>query len=326
MDTRLERKRNLIAKATLAELYASVVDIMTDFGYSIYKSVKEVADKRRIELWSQKKSQSPLRSLVWIEAVGETEAMNEITASDVMRVLYDEGVTELFFFANSSIGDDVKEILEGPNHYILSKDEIIETLLSIENNKALTTVVRKRNNVRIASGLVVIKNFFKQNTFSRNPINVRMSATMPIVEQYRKMILAVIEQVDSVSDIYDVPSATMETLKHMQFDLLPEMMRTPNFVFHRQIGHVKNLLFRLIELCIIYIGNFINYESEDSLRDNRAMIEELLENIDRIGMQIATFRSDTVYYSERSAVKIIVTSLAVMFVAMMLLIVVRFGK
>jgi hypothetical protein len=117
-----------------------------------------------------------------------------------------------------------------------------------------------------------------------------------------------------------------ERLKTIQFDLLPELARAPSYIFPRDFAPFRNMLFTLLQVTIVYVGNFIEYEPEDELKKNREAIENMLMELDRVDDKILAFKSDMMFQAEKNSVKIILTSGVVMVVSVVLLIVVRYSS
>jgi hypothetical protein len=194
----------------------------------------------------------------------------------------------------------------------------------METNRAIK-IVKKRKEVKVPSGSVLIKNFFKKTEIKRKQIHLKMSATPDLAQQYTRLVRRVIKEVDTVEDINEIPQNTRELLKKIQFDLLPELSRTSSFIFPRQFVNLRNVLFNLIQHTIIYIGNFVEYESEDDLKHNREIIEDLLSRVDSVGDQVLEFKAELMRNSEKHSISIIIISAVVSIIAIILLIVVKFS-
>lgn len=309
---------------SLTEFYRFVTDVMADFNYSLYRTVRETENTRRIEIWIQGGADDQ-KAMVWIELVRDNDSIDPYLTTDVLRAMNDENVTRLFFFTNTALTDDDRDILEGNNHFIFTTEEIIETLLAIDSKKTVK-VVKKRKTVKTPSGMVVVKNFFKKSEIRKKEIRIKTSATPDLVSQYTRLIRRILQDVDRVLDINEIPAHVREKLKKIQYDLLPEMAKVPNYIFPKQYSYLRNTLFSLIQFTVIYIGNFIEYESEDDLKQNREIIEELLAKLEAVDDEIIAYKSDLMFQAERNAVKVILTSGIVAFISIMLLIVVKFGK
>ena len=312
----------------LIEFYKYATDVMGDFGYSLYRTVKELEGRRRIEVWVHSGPSGTAgddqKAIIWLELVKPGDTIDPYLTTDVLRSMNDENVTRLFFFTNTSLEEEDREVLEGANHFIFSTEEIVETLIAIESKKTVKTV-KKRKTVKTASAMVLIKNYFKRSEIRKKQIRLKTSATPDLVGQYARLVRRILDDIDKVNDINDIPAEVRERMKKIQFDLLPELARTPNYVFPKQFASLRNLLFNVIQFTILYIGNFIEYESEDELKTNREIIEDLLAKLESVDDQVLSYKSDMMFQAEKNSVKIILTSGAITFIALLLLIVVRFG-
>jgi predicted transcriptional regulator len=324
MKTERQAKFDQFYNIRLTEFYKFATDIMGDFNYSLYRTVKEMETRHRVEVWVHGPASDEQKAIVWLEIVKPGETIDPYLTTDVLRSMNDENLTRLFFFTNTAMDEEDREVLEGANHFIFSTEEIVETLLAMESKKTIKTI-KKRKTVKTASAMVLIKNFFKNTEIKKKQIRLKTSATPDLVNQYTRLIRKILSDIDKVEDINDIPPELRERLKKIQFDLLPEMARTPNYVFPRQFSHMRNLLFNVVQITIVYIGNFIEYESEDELKTHREIIEDILSQLEAVDDDVINYKNDMMYQAERNAVKIILTSGAVTFVALALLIVVRFG-
>jgi hypothetical protein len=237
----------------------------------------------------------------------------------------EENITRLFFFTNGRLSEEDRDVLEGNNHFIFTTEEIVETLIAIEAKRAIK-VVKRRKAVKIPSAMVLIKNFFKKNEIRKKEIRLKTSAISELVVQYTRLVRRILQEVDRVKDINDIPPEIRERLKKIQFDLLPELAKTPSYIFPKQFAFLKNNLFNLIQYTIIYVGNFVEYEAEEELIRNRDSLEELLEKIDAVDDNLLAFKSDMMFQAEKTSIKIILTSGVVTFISLVLLIVVKFGQ
>lgn len=327
MDTNSNSRKSkyeLLYSIKLPDLYYFVTDVLKDFKYSLSRTVKEVEGKRRIEVWVNS-SNSDEKGLVWIELLKPGDELDPYLTTDVLRAMNDEEVQRLFFFTNGNMNDEDRDILDGPNHFIFSTDEIVDTLTNIENKRSIK-IVKKRKTVKTPSGMVLIKNFFKKREIRRKEIRLKTSATPELILQYTKLIRRILNLIDKVPDINDIPGDIKEKLKKIQYDLVPELVRTPSYVFPARFAELKNILFNIVQITIVYIGNFIEYESEEELKHNREIIEELLAKLDGVDDSVLSFKSDMMYQAEKNAIKIILTSGIITFIGLLLLIVVRFGR
>ena len=323
MDSERQSRYDSLYNIKLSDFYHFVTDVMSDFGYSLYRSVKELEGRRRVETWVHS-SKDEQKAIVWIEVVKPSDKLDPFLTTDVLRAMNDENITRLFFFTNGNIESDDRDVLEGNNHFIFATEEIVETLIAIDARRSIK-VVNKRKDVKVPSAMVLIKNFFKNHEIKRKEIRLKTSATPDLLAQYTRLVRRILEEVDKVKDINEIPSASREKLKKIQFDLLPELVKAPSYIFPKQFSDMRNVLFNLMQVTIVYIGNFVDYESEDDLKQNREIIEEYLQKVDKVDDKVLVFKSDMMYQAERYSIKIILTSGLITFISLVLLIVVRFG-
>ncbi len=323
MDFERKNRYEALYNIKLSELYQFVTEVMIDFGYSLYRTVKEVEGRRRAETWVYNNKEDQ-KAIVWIEVLKPNESLDPFLTTDVLRAMNEENITRLFFFTNGLMSEEDRDVLEGSNHFIFTTEEIVETLVAIDSKRAVR-VVRKRRAVKVPSAMVHIKNFFKKHEIRRKHILLKTSAIPELIAQYSRLVRRILEEVDGVKDINDIPPDIREKLKKIQFELLPELAKTPSYVFPKQFTVLKNTLFSLMQVTIIYLGNFVEYESEDDLKRNRETIEEILAYLDRMDDQLLAFKSDMMFQAEKNSVKVILTSGVIAFISIVLLIVVQFG-
>ncbi len=323
MDSERKSRYEQLYNIKLPELYSFVNEVMQDFGYSLHRTIKDHESRRRIESWAYQ-SREDQCGLVWIEVVKPGEALDPYLTTDVLRTMNDENVTRLFFFTNGQMAEDEKEILEGANHFVFGTDEIVETLMAIDMKRSIK-VIRKRKKVKVPSAIVLIKNFLKVNKGARKEVKLRTSAVSELVAQYVRLIRRILDEIDRIPDINDIPAESRERLKKIQFDLLPELIKTPGYIFTRQFAHLRNSLFSLVEYTIVYIGNVIEYEAEDDLKKNREVIEEIMLRLSGIDDQVMNYKSDMMFSAEKLSLKVIMYSAVFAFAALLIMIVLRFS-
>lgn len=324
MDSERKGRYEQLYNIKLTEFYNFVSEVMGDFNYSLHRTAKDIENKRRIEIWSYQ-SREDQSAVVWIEVVKPGETLDPYITTDVLRTMNDENVTRLFFFTNGQMSPEEKEVLEGSNHFVFGTDEIVETLIAIDMKRSIK-VVRKRKKVQVPSAMVLIKNFLKANRVTRREIKLKTSAVPELAAQYYKLIRRVLNEIDKIPDINDIPSQSRERLKKIQYDLLPELIKTPYYTFTYQFAYLRNALFSLIEYTIVYIGNVIEYESEDDLKKNREVIEEIMSKLDNVDEEIANYKSDLMFTSEKIALKLIMYAAVFSIAAVFIMIVLKFTR
>jgi hypothetical protein len=325
VDAERQSKYEALYNIKLSEFYQFVTEVMADFNYSLYRTMKELDGRRRIETWVYGTNKDEQKAIVWLEVIKPGDSLDPYLTTDVLRAMNDENVTRLFFFTNGTLNVEDRDVLEGSNHFIFTTEEIVETLVAIESKRSIR-VVRKRRTVKIPSAMVLIKNFFKKSEIKKKEIRLKTSAISELVVQYTRLVRRILQEIDRVRDINDIPPEVREKLKKIQFDLLPELAKTPSYVFPRQFSQLRDTLFNLIQITIVYVGNFVEYEAEEELMKNRDVLENLLAKIDAVDDQLLAFKSDMMFQAEKNSVKIILTSGVITFISIVLLIVVRFGN
>lgn len=324
MDSERKNRYEQLYNIKLPEFYTFVSEVMSDFNYSLHKTIKDLENKRRMEVWAYQSREDQL-ALVWIEVLKPGESLDPFITTDVLRTMNDENVNRLFFFTNGQMATEEKEILEGSNHFVFGTDEIVETLVAIDMKKSIK-VVRKRKKVNVPSAMVLIKNFLRANKVTRREIKLKTSAVPELAGQYNKLIRRVLNEIDRIPDINDIPGPTREKLKKIQYDLLPELIKTPYYTFTYQFVFLRNTLFSLIEYTIVYIGNVIEYESEDDLKKNREVIEDILSKLDSIDEQILNYKNDLLFTSEKLSLKVIMYSAVISIFSILILLVIKLSR
>lgn len=322
MDSECKNKYEQLYNIKLQELYAFVTEVMHDFGYSLNRTIKDVENRRRIENWAYQGREEE-GAVVWIDVVKPGENLDLYFTTDVLRTMNDENVTRLFFFTNGHMEADDKDTLEGMNHFVFGTDEIVETLLSIDRKRSVK-VIRKRKKVKMPSAMILIKNFLRGNMRTRKSIRLKTSAIPELTEQYHRIVRRVLSEVDKIKDINNVPIEIREKLKKIQYELLPELVKTPCYTFSFRFAYLRNMLFTLIEFTIVYIGNVIEYESEDDLKKNREVIEEILEKLTFTNDKVAVYQSDMMFSSEKISLKVIMYSGIFIIVGLLIMAVIKF--
>ena len=324
MDSERKARYEQLYNIKLPDFYNFVSEVMGDFNYSMHRTIKDIENKRRIESWAYQ-SREDQCAVVWIEVVKPGEILDPYLTTDILRTMNDENITSLFFFTNGQMTPEEKDVLEGSKHYVFGTDEIVETLIAIEMKRSIK-VVRKRKKVKVDSGEVLLKNFLRNNKVSRREIKLKTSAIPELTSQYYRLIRRVLNEIDRIPDINDIPAQSRERLKKIQYDLLPELLKTPYYDFTYQFLYLKSTLFTLVMYTIRYIGNVVEYESEDDMKRNRELIEEIMSKLESVEGQIENYKSDLMFTSEKISLKVIVYSTIFAVASILLLIVIKFTR
>lgn len=99
MDFERKNRYEALYNIKLSELYQFVTEVMIDFGYSLYRTVKEVEGRRRAETWVYNNKEDQ-KAIVWIEVLKPNESLDPFLTTDVLRAMNEENITRLFFFTN----------------------------------------------------------------------------------------------------------------------------------------------------------------------------------------------------------------------------------
>ncbi len=81
-----------------------------------------------------------ISALVWIEIVKGEAVIDNYIATDVLRTMNEEGMSKLFFFTNTDIDPDTKDVLDGKDHYVFTPKDIIETIQALEVKRMSSSV------------------------------------------------------------------------------------------------------------------------------------------------------------------------------------------
>jgi len=322
MNTDRVSKYDQLHNIKLTELYEFVTDVMQDFGFSLHKTLKDEGLTRRSEIWAAQTDNDDT-GLVWVDIIRPDETADPYMTTDILRTMNEEETTKLFFFTNIQLSKDVKDILEGSDHFLFGIEEIVDTLSSIDTRRSIR-VIRKRKNMKIPSGIAVIKNYLKTNRRVRKEIKLKTSAAPEITYQYMRLVRKLLDEVDKIKDINDIIPETKEKLKKSQYELVPELVKIPCYIFSQQFSYLRNALFSLVEYTVIYIGNVVEYESEDDMKKNRDIIEEILERLDTVDTQVANYKADKMFNSEKLSIKIILASAFFSVISLLILIIIKF--
>ena len=91
MDSERKARYEQLYNIKLTEFYNFVSEVMGDFNYSIHRTVKDIENKRRIEIWAYQ-SREDQSAVVWIEVVKPGEVLDPYITTDVLRTMNDENV------------------------------------------------------------------------------------------------------------------------------------------------------------------------------------------------------------------------------------------
>jgi len=292
----------------LRKFYEYVTDVMHDFSYAVHRNLKEDENRRRVEIWRSSKNENT-SAMVWIETIKAGAELDPYVATDVLRTMNEEGNTKLFFFTNTDISKDVKDVLDGRDHYIFGPKDIIETIDALEVKKMAKTG-KKRKSVKIASGLVVIRNYLKNNPPKGRRVFINTSTLSDLAENYIHLSRETFNEIDRLDDINNLSQETKERFKRMQTKLLPELRKTLYFRFTEQFDYLSDTVFNILQNIIVYIGALIEMESEEQMTKSRDTIEKEIEKLRGIDEQLETFYTEQMKKTEKLSYNLLYMSLA----------------
>ena len=95
MDSERKARYEQLYNIKLTDFYNFVSEVMGDFNYSLHRTVKDIENKRRIEIWAYQ-SREDQAAVVWIEVVKPGEILDPYITTDVLRTMNDENVLNGF--------------------------------------------------------------------------------------------------------------------------------------------------------------------------------------------------------------------------------------
>lgn len=293
----------------LRKFYEYVTDVMHDFAYAIHRNLKEDENKRRVEIWRSSKNEN-VSAIVWIELVKGGADLDHYIATDVLRTMNEEGLTKLFFFTNSDINKDTKEVLDGKDHYIFTPSDIIETIEALEVKK-MSKAVKKRKNVKVPSGRVVLRNYLKNAPPKGKKVFVNTSTLSELAENYIYLAKDTFNEVDRIDDINNMTPDTKEHFKKLQTRLLPELRKTLYFKFTERFDYLSQTIYNVVQNLIIYIGALIEMESEEQMHKSRDMVEKDLDILRGIDEKLEEFYNEQMKKTEKLSYNLLYVSVGV---------------
>lgn len=300
---------------SLTQFYRIATDILSYFHYSQHYTISEITGKRRVEIWATPRNPDS-KALVWVELVNDEGEYPPSLATEILRTMNDEGVEHLFLFTNNYISSSLKEVVSSPTSNIFSVDEIIEHLVSIGAKAAANAKRRKSTNV--PSGKVLISNFLKRTDYKRQMVKVRTSSIPELVHAYTSHISNILDTLDEVPDMDNIPSRVKDWTKKQQFNMLPELIKIPSYHFVPKFSYVQQQLFVLVHSSIIYMGNIVEYESLDDANANRRIIEESITSLLKVDDEVLRYKFDIMRYSEKVAYRLSVVSIVIILASLII--------
>lgn len=294
----------------LKNFYELVTDVMHDFTFSVHRTIREEDAKRRIELWRSSKNEAE-SAMVWIELVKNDENIDRYVATDVLRTMNEEGLTKLFFFTNTDLDDDTRDVLDGKNHFIFTPNDMLETLQALDMKKSTKPVVKKRKTVKVASGYFVIRNDLKQNPPKGKKVFVNTSTISDMAEHYIHMARQVLNDIDRIDDINDINPDLKDRLKRVQSKLLPELRKSLYFQFTDRFEYMAGSIYTILESLIVYIGAIVEMESEDEMHECRDKIDKNIEMLAQVDKLLEEFYAEQMQKAASLSYRLLYTSVAI---------------
>jgi len=293
----------------LKQFYEYVTDVMHDFSYATHRNLKEEDARRRAEIWRSSKNEN-VSALVWMELVKGGAEIDHYIATDVLRTMNDEGMTKLFFFTNADLTPDTKDVLDGKDHFVFTPKDIIETIEALEVKK-LSKNVKKRKNVKVPSGRVIIRNYLKNNPPKGKKVFVNTSTLSDLAENYILLSRETFNEVDRLDDINNLTQETKDRFKRLQTKLLPEVRKTLYFKFTDRFDFISQTIYNIVQNLVMYIGSLIEMESEEQMNKAREVVEKELDVLRGIDEKLEEFYTEQMKKTERLSYDLLYISIAI---------------
>ncbi|ADR18850.1 hypothetical protein [Calditerrivibrio nitroreducens] len=309
----------------ISTFYDYIGHIMVDLNFSFHRSIRDVGDYRRIEIWKHTKNLDDY-ALVWVEIVKPGNDVTRDVSYDVLRTMNDLNMLKLFFFTNGGIDESSRDVLDDKGHFIFTPDNIIETLIAIKKKSELVIKPKiKRKKPKTPSGFVLIKNFLKEN----KPKEIKTVVPIKLIPEFRDKLIAqfepIFDLIKTIEEINNIDSEVRKKLKAYQFALLTDLLNVASLDFEDPFGWMKEDLFYMIQNLVLYIGALVEYELEEDMnnyleefnkrKNNLYKFEEIIEEIRK--KDIERIEIITKQLKKLSKIVIIVSILALIVVFFM---------
>lgn len=306
----------------MSDFYELAASIMDDFNFIFHKNIKEIPEKRRAELWQSKKNDSD-KALIWVEITNSGSDISKDVPIEVLRAMNEENLTKLFFFTNGGISKDNIELLEGKNHFIFTPSEIIETvgIIRAKSEKKDSTIKRKK--VKIPSGFILIKNYLDSHKQDIKHLVLKIEH----INSYSNRVLSKMEQtlkiLESIKDINKISPEERDSLKKLQYSLLPELIKISSIQPPPEIESVKETLFDTFKNCILYIGALAEYEAEEDLNKYKENLCKNIDNLKKIGEIVDNYKEKQIKKTYAASIKLLTISAFIILLAIIIYFIVR---
>ncbi|ADD69606.1 hypothetical protein Dacet_2856 [Denitrovibrio acetiphilus DSM 12809] len=293
----------------LKKFYEYVTDVMHDFSYAIHRNLKEDENKRRVEIWRSSKNEN-VNALIWLEIVKGGAEIDHYIATDVLRTMNEEGMLKLFFFTNADISADMKDVLDGKDHYVFTPKDIIETIEALELKK-LSGSGKKRKNVKVPSGRLVIRNYLKNHQLKGKKVFVNTSTLSDLAENYLHLARETFNEVDRIDDINNLTPEVKDRFRNLQTKLLPELRKTLYFRFTERFSYLSQTIYNIVQNLVMYIGSLIEMESEEQMNKARDVVENELDVLRNIDEKLEEFYTEQMKKTVRLSYNLLYISIAI---------------
>ena len=293
----------------LKKFYEYVTDVMHDFAYAIHRNLREDEGKRRIEIWRSSKNEN-VSALIWIEIVKGGVELDSYIATDVLRTMNEEGMNKLFFFTNTDINPDTKDVLDGKDHYVFTPKDIIETIDALEVKK-MSKAVKKRKNVKFPSGMIAIRNYLKNHPPKVRKVFINTSTLADMAQNYIHLARETFNEVDRVDDVNNMSQETKDRFKRLLGKLLPELRKTIYFKFTERFDYLSQNVYNIMQNLVIYISALVEMESEEHMNKARDAVENDLEVLRGVDEKLEEFYQMQMKKTEKLSYNLLYVSVGV---------------
>ena len=298
----------------MSEFYEYTATILSDFGYIFHRSIKELPEKRRIELWKSKKNESD-QAIVWVEITNSGADIAKDVPIDVLRVMNEENLTKLFFFTNGGIKEDDLETLDGKEHFIFTPSDIIESVELIRTKSDKTETKIKRKKVKAPSGFILIKNYLTNHKKDITNIQVRIEQIHKFADVIIKKIEKIYGTLNNIKDINNISIEHRDMFKKMQYSLLPDLIKISSLQMPEDVASIKELLFDAVKNLILYIGAIIEYEAEEDVQKYKEDLEKNIEELKNIENTVNEYKTKQIKIAYKKSIVLLLISVIVLFIS-----------
>jgi len=298
----------------ISDFYEIAASIMDDFNFIFHRNIKELPEKRRVELWQSRKNESD-KALVWIEITSSGSYISKDVPIEVLRSMNDENLTKLFFFTNGGISEDNLDILDGKNHFIFTPSEIIETVSIIKAKSENKETKIKRKKVKFPSGFILIKNYLESHKQEIKHVVLKLEHISSYVNKILTKLEQILKILDSIEDINKISVEERDKLKKLQYTLLPELIKISSIQLPSGLESIKETLFDTLKNCILYIGALTEYEAEEDVEKYKNNLISNINNLKNIDEIVDNYKKDQINNTYKKSAKLLAFSLLIMLIA-----------